>query len=169
MIRWSNYQDPALEKVTGPVRVELTREDDDGYGEFDVKFVAKIGETTVGELEVYTNKAYSTTRIQGIVVGPKKQRIGTRLYEAAARWACERTGKPLASDTKRSKYADEFWKKQVQKKRARCALKIPREDRRRLRESLSVTHDDSSAYGRSDCDHYVLKCPAPQTLERSRR
>lgn len=55
------------------------------------------------------------------------KRVGTRIYEEAARVACSR-GKPLVSDIIRSAFAEAFWRKQVRRGRAKCATKrIPGE------------------------------------------
>jgi GNAT superfamily N-acetyltransferase len=79
-----------------------------------------------------------------VVPGSRRQRIGTNLYERAAKVACKEYGIPLASDTSRSAMADGFWKKQEANGRAR--------------------HVDSS-HG----DYYVLSCPAPKSLAGVRR
>lgn len=70
-----------------------------------------------------------------VVPGSRRQRIGTSLYERAAKVACKEYGIPLASDTSRSAMADGFWKKQEAKGRA---VRIN--------------------------DRYVLTCPSPASL-----
>jgi GNAT superfamily N-acetyltransferase len=74
----------------------------------------------------------------------RRQGVGTKLYERAARVACEaRYDVPLASDTDRSPMSESFWRKQVDKGRAR-------------------RDDTSRAF-------YVLSCPAPRSLKGTRR
>jgi GNAT superfamily N-acetyltransferase len=83
----------------------------------------------VGRLEVWRTEVFDVKRIRVMTVKhadvlPRFRRrgIGTSLYEAAAKIACEEYGLPLASDrsTSRSKLADNFWKKQGKKRRATC-------------------------------------------------
>ena len=74
----------------------------------------------------------------------RRQGIGTKLYERAAKVACEaRYGKPLASDTSRSPLSEGFWRKQERKGRAQ-------------RDYISNSF-------------YVLSCPAPRSLKGTRR
>ncbi len=88
----------------------------------------------------------------GIDKEHQRQRLGTRLYEAAAKYACEEYHLPLASDAPRpvgggrSPGAEAFWKKQVKARRAECI---------------------SEREGR--CFRYGLRCPAPASLEGKRR
>lgn len=73
----------------------------------------------------------------------RRQGLGTKLYERAARVACEaRYGKPLASDTDRSPMSDGFWRKQAAKGRAQ--------------------RDETS------WAFYTLSCPAPRSLKGTR-
>lgn len=171
-IDWLRYEDPELAKLTGDVRIEVGAEAFDA-GDGEVKFLAKIGDRTVGELSAFTTSHHKTVVVDNVAVGPRRAGIGTRLYEAAATWACRRAGKPLASDEKRSGYAQAFWEKQARKRRARCELRVndlvrdPAE-RRAVLDDLADTPASKPAFGRGGCVRYVLKCPAPKTL-RGRR
>lgn len=166
-IDWLRYEDPDLAKLTGDVRVEVAAEAFD-MGDGEVKFLAKIGDRTVGELSAFTTSHHKVVQVDNIAVGPRRAGIGTRLYEAAATWACRRAGKPLASDEKRSGYAQAFWEKQVRKRRARCERRVSaiadRAERRAIREDLAYEPESKPAFGRGGCVRYVLKCPAPKTL-----
>lgn len=82
--------------------------------------------------------------------------VGTRLYEVAARHACQLYRSPLTSDIERSAAAQAFWDKQLRKGRASCAA--PAEPYRGS-ESTPVA-------GRGGCEYYTLRCPAPRTLAR---
>lgn len=85
--------------------------------------------------------------------------IGTKLYEEAAKVACQQFKQPLHSDEERSLPAQRFWEKQVRKGRATC---VERVDEHR-------SHDDSMPIkGRGGCVRYRLTCPAPRTLQRPR-
>lgn len=86
--------------------------------------------------------------------------VGTKLYEAAAQFGCTQLGAPLRSDYGRSAAAQSFWEKQVKKGRATCAKWIAGE--------VEAPDTRESAYGRGNCDHYVLTCPI-ETLSRRRR
>lgn len=69
-------------------------------------------------------------------------RVGTRLYETAAKVSCKLAGKPFTSDFIRSTLAEEFWQKQLKKGRA--------------------SYD-------AENDRYVIACPAPASLAGARR
>lgn len=71
----------------------------------------------------------------------RRQKLGTAVYEYAARYACASFGKPLASDYRhsRSPSAEAFWQKQLIKGRAKLI-------------------------GEGDDNYYVLTCPAPKSL-----
>jgi len=91
--------------------------------------------------------------------------LGTKLYEAAAKAACELFEHPLVSDEKRSAADDGFWQKQVRKGRARCVrkLKMSAWDR-------DFAPPEKSIFGRSGCAFYQLKaCPAPVSLAGRKR
>lgn len=86
------------------------------------------------------------------------QGVGTRLYEAAAQFACGR-GRQLSSDTKRSRFSEGFWAKQAKKGRATCDA---RAGGIRLRDDLTYA-------GKWRCRRYLLSCPAPSSLAGVRR
>lgn len=100
--------------------------------------VARIGVGDVG---------FGNMMVRRIDVAPgsQRQRVGTGLYERAAKVACKHYGAPLASDTDRSPRADAFWRKQEAKGRAKRV--------------------QTEKYG----DFYVLPCPAPRSLAGAQR
>ena len=109
----------------------------------------RVGGKVAGRVDVMGTKE-SGREIMGVtIIGVqsefRRQGIGTQLYEAAARVACEQFGLPLASDKshQRSPAAEAFWKKQARKKRAVCI-------------------GDS---GGKKCRRWVLSCPAPASLD----
>lgn len=69
----------------------------------------------------------------------RRQKLGTAMYEAAARLACKEFGKPLASDFDRSVSASGFWRKQLMKGRAK------------------LDHAGRGSF-------FKLACPAPESL-----
>lgn len=74
----------------------------------------------VGTLGVDEFKGdFVTLAIEVVAPGARRKRVGTRLYEAANAYACRQGGR-LLSDTTRSPFAENFWRKQVQKGRAMC-------------------------------------------------
>ncbi len=75
------------------------------------------------------------------------QGIGTRLYEAAARWACDH-GYSFGSDITLSRYSKRFWRKQLRKGRARA---------------VKVGFETSGGY--RAWPRYVLPCPPPASLD----
>ena len=85
----------------------------------------------------------------------RKQHIGTKLYEAAAKHACTRLKVPLRSDDLRSAYSQGFWDKQMRKGRADCLESCEANDG--CRRSNYVV-------GRGGCLVYTLRCPAPRSL-----
>ena len=86
--------------------------------------------------------------------------VGTALYERAAQIAYERFGLPLRSDLDRSPEAQNFWEKQIRKRRARCLFKttapVPPGPR-----------DEALPY-RGGCVAYQLTYPPPKTLAAAR-
>lgn len=101
-------------------------------------------------------------RVSHIAVEPAMQRCGvaTRLYERAAKIACVEHNTPLKSDIERSKAAQGFWEKQVDKGRARCVEPEQRTE---------AFVDDAPTTGRGGCSDYELTCPAPTSLARPPR
>lgn len=81
----------------------------------------------------------------------QRRKVATRLYEAAAKLACERYGLPLASDVTRYAGSEGFWSKQRRLGRASCYKP----------NALRETEDW--------CMRYILPCPPPKSLEGSRR
>jgi hypothetical protein len=95
----------------------------------------------------YMKVAFAETKKTGLGVG-------TKMYEAAARAAC-RMGKPLASDSSRTRFSQGFWLKQVEKGRAYC---VPGSGK-----ATKLT-DDFDHRGTWPCGTYALACPAPRSL-----
>lgn len=94
----------------------------------------------------------------------RRHKLGTRLYEAAAKEACRWLKTPLHSDVERTAAAQAFWEKQERKGRAICVQPVP--------ESMRNSATDIPGWsieGRGGCWRYKLTCPAPTTLERARR
>ena len=115
----------------------------------------------IGTVRMTERKSYVQVGHADVIHSARRQGIGTKLYTRAAKIACKKFGKPLASDDVRSVGAEGFWQKQLRKGRAVCV-------------------DSSGAYGydpetgRSTkskihkCAVVSLSCPAPATLARSR-
>lgn len=92
-----------------------------------------------------------TVAVSDVALHMRRCGLGTKLYTLAAKWGCER-GLKLRSDATRTVDSDTFWKKQVQKGRAVCAV----------RESEWHDPDESDRYvlNRGGCAHYqLLSCP----------
>lgn len=137
-------------KKTCP-RIRFVRENMDGH--------AAIKAYAAGGRRVGLVTIKNKITIGFIDVHPGMQRcgLGTRLYEKAAKIACAEAKAPLNSDMERTAASQGFWEKQVRKGRAHCAM--PADPA-----FVSKGADGESVYGRGDCDHYVLKCPAPASL-----
>ena len=84
--------------------------------------------------------------------------LGTKLYEAAARWACA-SGRQLRSDEVRSAASDGFWRKQAAKGRAVCAPATKTDWRERTGPGV--------IWERGGCAYYTLTtpCPTPSLAE----
>lgn len=167
-IQWMKYADPeAWKHARGSVTIEPVVDAFDS-GDGELKLHAKIGGETVGELEAWTIRDGKSVNVSSIAVGPRGRGVGTKLYESAAAWAC-RVGRPLASDEKRSAFSDAFWKKQVRKKRARCAWRLTGEEARTAREDEKYSNDEHSIWARGGCVRYVLtRCPVKSLAGRPR-
>lgn len=76
-----------------------------------------IGEILLGEYRTRHNTPY--LRVD-TAYAPISSGVGTKLYEAALRYACDERKMVLRSDTLRSVFAESFWRKQVAKGRATC-------------------------------------------------
>lgn len=119
--------------------------------EYAFAVTAKDGGKPVGRIGVIKwnppdapHKTYMKVARIDVDESVRRKGVGTKLYERAARVACEgRYGAPLASDTDRSSMSDGFWRKQVSKGRAR--------------------RDET---GRA---FYTLSCPAPRSLKGAKR
>lgn len=106
--------------------------------------VRALTDREVGILEATYQPGYAPpiVQIDNVHVDKnwRRHRIGTKLYEAAARAACRRFQAPLASGDPRSVEAEAFWQKQKAKRRA---VETP--------------------------DGFQLRCPPPRSLGKSGR
>ena len=110
----------------------------------------------VGRMEVGIDDGLARVLFVHVDKTIRRAGIGTRMYERAAREACER-GARLASDDRRSKYAEAFWQKQVAKKRATC---IDEGGAFQFR----PTGGETTKYKAWKCATFALTCPAPDSL-----
>jgi GNAT superfamily N-acetyltransferase len=78
--------------------------------------------------------------------------FGTKLYEAAAAWACTQ-GREFRSDLIRTASSDGFWRKQAAKGRAVCAPATKAAWREATGEGL--------VFERGGCAYYTLTAPCP--------
>jgi GNAT superfamily N-acetyltransferase len=128
----------------------------------NIKVTALAGTTFVGELRAQGHPGsgidHDRFAVYDIFVEPVYQRCGvaTRLYEIAARHACDNDA-VLASDSTRSDEADSFWVKQVAKGRAQCVRLRDPASAQRLRKTVQK------------CAYYALKSCPVETLSRRRR
>ncbi len=139
----------------GRIDVRVTRKDRHSF-----RLDAFSDRKPVGQITVLADNGYGYPAVEYIrAAGSSAQepvrggRVGTRMYEAAARIACEEYGSPLASGFSRTDAAESFWFKQKQKGRA--------EERRHdaySEEELAEDPDKRDTF-------YTLTCPAPTSLE----
>jgi len=82
---------------------------------------AYLGSKEIGSLK--WRRGSRKLIVENIKVNPGGQRegIGTAMYELVLQMACDYKLQ-MASGTERSVFGESFWKKQVNKKRARCAI-----------------------------------------------
>jgi GNAT superfamily N-acetyltransferase len=80
------------------------------------------------------------------------RKVGQALWTAAANLTCQVWNVPLASDTVRVKEADAFWRKQAARGRAQ-----------------RVDYGDRMTAARRHLDYYKLTCPAPASLDGTRK
>lgn len=78
--------------------------------------------------------------------------FGTKLYEAAAAWACKQ-GREFRSDDVRTASSDGFWRKQAAKGRARC---VPATSK-----AWREAHGSGLVFERGGCAYYTLTAPCP--------
>lgn len=127
------------------------RTDSDYDRMFEIK--CRVDGKLIGRIDVLGTKEAGREVMGVAIIGVdhkhRGQGYGTQLYAEAAKVACERFGRPLASDKshQRSEAAEAFWKKQASRKRATC-----------IGES-----------GGKKCRRWVLSCPAPASLDAARR
>lgn len=98
-----------LELLSGPGGVRITALDKDGE---EVGTLAADTRPYQAPIEKAKDLYVASARSYG----KRGERIGTRMYEMMAAYACE-NGIRLSSDFMRSKFAEEFWRKQYQKGR----------------------------------------------------
>lgn len=100
--------------------------------------------------------------VADIEVAPQlqRQRIGTALYERAARVSCEEFDGPLMSAKARTRYSQAFWEKQTAKGRAKCMVEST-ERETAFPEGWPM---EMAIQNRGGCRYYALRCPAPKSL-----
>jgi GNAT superfamily N-acetyltransferase len=101
----------------GQLRISVLGDDEDTY------IRAYMNGDPAGAMnltEVYEQGDF-VLAVTDAAVKPEYRRcgIGTKLYERAMKIACEQ-GLRIASDELRSDMSEGFWKKQLEKKRAKC-------------------------------------------------
>jgi len=98
--------------------------------------------------------------------GGRGSRVGTRMYEIMAAFACER-GRVLTSDTARTDDSDGFWNKQYRKGRAVHECVVSTFNRYSW---MDCTPDKKKWDDEQVLTRYRLKpCPAPTNLEGMKR
>jgi GNAT superfamily N-acetyltransferase len=141
----------------------------DDFGGDRVAIVGWIDGAPVAELSagVDVNERPQVFYVDTVTVKPAVRRcgVGTRLYELAAKAACDR-GHKLASDRMRSAASHAFWKKQLQKGRARC---ISAADPVSAEQQARDFPGKTIRYGRGKCDRYELKSCSVSSLDGGRR
>ncbi len=86
----------------------------------ETAFTLSKGGRVIAEMQmVDTGDALSVSGIQVSRPSDRKKGLGTRMYEQALAFACQKD-MPLVSDSKRSEFAEAFWRKQQDKGRATC-------------------------------------------------
>lgn len=123
-------------------------------------FEMTVGVRHVGRL--MTSVQGNSLEVTSIAIDDPNQRrcgLGTKLYEAAAKWGCER-GLKLTSDVLRSTDSQGFWEKQVKKGRARCMVGAP---------STTSATGPGPRMGRGGCGMYQLVSCDTTDLSRRRR
>lgn len=131
-----------------PVERYFVHEGDEGLDP-DVILAAYQEGKGVGELELRASSRKGYAVVSYVVTEPSARRcgVGTRLYEAAAKWACRRDLR-LASDNIRSANSECFWRKQKARGRAHC------EGRGRGMKIDERFQDNGEDW---DCEFYALK------------
>lgn len=90
-----------------------------------IVYTAKQQDEFAGTLKLSVDERRGSFNVivSAVTVATKYQsmRLGTRLYEQALKDGCK-LGYSVISDDMRSEFSEAFWRKQVRKKRATCAL-----------------------------------------------
>lgn len=141
-------------------RFKVTMHDSGRLRLFRATTTSESRSKIIGRLE--TSLHQNEHQVVSILVNPGFQRcgIGTKLYEAAAKFGCENNA-PLQSDTHRTDQSQGFWAKQAAKGRAKCL--------RTVNEFPTRPDYPSPKYGRGGCSQYALTCPAPASLAGARK
>lgn len=125
-------------------------------------FEMTVGVRRIGRL--MTSVQGNSLEVTSIAIDDPNQRrcgLGTKLYEAAAKWGCER-GLKLTSDVLRTTDSQGFWEKQTRKGRARCLVGAPAK--------ASTEDTGGPRMGRGSCGMYQLvSCDATDLSRRRRR
>lgn len=126
----------------------------DGKG-YEARAFADPLEPAVGYVNATKSDYHKTLTVQESWVKPSHQRcgLGTKLYEKIAQTSCAKFKRGLMSDTARSEYSQGFWRKQVDKGRARCVIESMNAKNREADPETGIV------YGREGCERYQLTCP----------
>jgi hypothetical protein len=130
-------------------------------GVLAVDFEMTVGVRQIGLLQTKTSG--SALEVESIAIEDAKFRrcgLGTKLYEAAAKWGCA-NGMKLTSDVLRTTDSQGFWEKQVKKGRARCMVGAS--------QKASTQDTDGPRMGRGGCGMYQLISCSSTDLSRRRR
>lgn len=122
----------------------------------------------LGTLAVREDPASKSLVVSTIDVNKKHRKchIGTKLYEAAARYACSRN-LPMRSDELLSRCSYGFWRKQQQKDRAKCLSECPQE---RYDEAGINDECGATIFCRGNCKQFEIADPCRhKDLGRSKR
>lgn len=89
----------------------------------------RLGDMDLGLMTIETGERALTVQLVEIHRdAPLRCGLGTKLYEQAARYACEHN-LLLTSDVARTQYSEGFWTKQLDRRRAVCLVRSSRKDK----------------------------------------
>lgn len=172
---------PTFSRKVGDLSISIERDPQGSEEYYNLRATDAKGET-VGEMTAIAIPGVDVA-VGGITSkAGRGARVGTRMYEAMAEYACQKDGVPMASDFSRSRQAEGFWRKQFDKGRAKhyCYAKdtadtdmldpskgveCPPDDRvyfsTETYAQFSSRIKDSGLVSR----YKLTSCPAPKNLE----